>query len=84
MDQNFEGSENLRVMYGFEDISFASLSNSEIEYIFKEVVDKNANNSFLFQKKEVSENYKKDQAETDAKALSKPELHYLTTFSYEG
>jgi len=71
-------------MYGFEDISFASLSNSEIEYIFKEVVDKNANNSFLFQKKEVSENYKKDQAETDAKAFSKPELHYLTTFSYEG
>ena len=84
VDQNFEGSENLRVMYGFEDISFASLSNSEIEYIFKEVVDKNANNSFLFQKKEVSENYKKDQAETDAKAFSKPELHYLTTFSYEG
>lgn len=84
VNENFAGAENLRVMYGFEDISFASLSNSQIEYIFNEVVDKNANNSFLFQKKEISEIYKKDQAEADAKELSKSQLHYLTTFSYEG
>ncbi|ROI07077.1 LPS export ABC transporter ATP-binding protein [Kaistella haifensis] len=84
VNENFAGAENLRVMYGFEDISFASLSNSQIEYIFNEVVDKNANNSFLFQKKEISEVYKKDQAEADAKELSKSQLHYLTTFSYEG
>ncbi len=84
VNENFAGAENLRVMYGFEDISFASLSNSEIEFIFNEVIDKNANNSFLFQKKEISEVYKKDQAEADAKELSKSQLHYLTTFSYEG
>ena len=84
VNENFAGAENLRVMYGFEDISFASLSNSQIEYIFNEVIDKNANNSFLFQKKEISEVYKKDQAEADAKELSKSKLHYLTTFSYEG
>ncbi|QNS41402.1 LPS export ABC transporter ATP-binding protein [Chryseobacterium manosquense] len=84
VNENFAGAENLRVMYGFEDISFASLSNSQIEYIFNEVIDKNANNSFLFQKKEISEVYKKDQAEADAKELSKSQLHYLTTFSYEG
>lgn len=84
VNENFAGAENLRVMYGFEDISFASLSNSQIEYIFNEVVDKNANNSFLFQKREISEIYKKDQAEADAKELSKSQLHYLTTFSYEG
>lgn len=84
VNENFAGAENLRVMYGFEDISFASLSNSQIEYIFNEVVDKNANNSFLFQKREISEVYKKDQAEADAKELSKSQLHYLTTFSYEG
>ena len=84
VNENFAGAENLRVMYGFEDISFASLSNSQIEYIFNEVIDKNANNSFLFQKKEISEVYKKDQAEADARELSKSQLHYLTTFSYEG
>lgn len=84
VNENFAGAENLRVMYGFEDISFASLSNSQIEYIFNEVIDKNANNSFLFQKREISEIYKKDQAEADAKELSKSQLHYLTTFSYEG
>ena len=84
VNENFAGAENLRVMYGFEDISFASLSNSQIEYIFNEVVDKNANNSFLFQKREISEIYKKDQAEADARELSKSQLHYLTTFSYEG
>ncbi|OWK98022.1 LPS export ABC transporter ATP-binding protein [Kaistella haifensis DSM 19056] len=84
VNENFAGAENLRVMYGFEDISFASLSNSQIEYIFNEVIDKNANNSFLFQKKEISEVYKKDQVEADARELSKSQLHYLTTFSYEG
>lgn len=84
VNENFAGAENLRVMYGFEDISFASLSNSQIEYIFNEVIDKNANNSFLFQKREISEIYKKDQAEADARELSKSQLHYLTTFSYEG
>ena len=84
VNENFAGAENLRVMYGFEDISFASLSNSEIEFIFNEVIDKNANNSFLFQKREISEIYKKDQAEADAKELSKSQLHYLTTFYYEG
>ena len=84
VDENFAGVENLRVMHGFEDISFASLSNSDIEHIFKEVVDKSANNSFVFQKKEVSENFPKDAAIVDAQALSKPQLHYLTTFSHEG
>lgn len=84
VDENFAGVENLRVMHGFEDISFASLSNSDIEHIFKEVVDKSANNSFVFQKREVSENFSKDAAIVDAQSLSKPELHYLTTFSHEG
>ena len=57
VDQNFAGEQNLRLLYGFEDISFASLSNSEIEYIFKEVVDKTANNSYLCQKEELGEYY---------------------------
>ena len=84
VDRNFDGEENLKLFYGFEDISFASLSNSEIEHIFKEVVDKNANNSFLFQKQELGEYYSKDSAVTAANNLSSSELHYLTTYPFEG
>ncbi|HPW88368.1 MAG TPA: LPS export ABC transporter ATP-binding protein [Kaistella chaponensis] len=84
VDRNFDGEENLKLFYGFEDISFASLSNSEIEHIFKEVVDKNANNSFLFQKQEIGEYYSKDSAVNSANNLSSSELHYLTTYPFEG
>lgn len=83
VDEHFHNTDNLRLMYGFEDISFASLANSEIEHIFNEVIDKNANNSFLFQKKELTLNYSLSDAETFSKASSKKELHYLTSFSFE-
>lgn len=83
VNQQFSGMDNLRLFYGFEDISFASLANSEIEYIFNEIVDKDANNSFLFQKKELTSTYTYQDAEAEAKNASKPELHYLTTYHYE-
>jgi len=70
-------------MYGFEDISFASLANSEIEHIFSEIVDKTANNSFVFQKKEINFQYSPEQAEAESKAAGKEELHYLTSYSFE-
>lgn len=84
VDENFKEYDNLRLMYGFEDVSFASLGNSEIEHIFNEVVDKNANNSFVFQKKEINSQYSLEQAEAESKKVSQPELHYLTTYIYEG
>lgn len=84
VDENFSQLDNLRLMYGFEDISFASLANSEIEHIFNEVVDKNANNSFLFQKKEINSSYTRELAESESRNATKPELHYLTSFSYDG
>ncbi|GEN68445.1 LPS export ABC transporter ATP-binding protein [Chryseobacterium rhizosphaerae] len=84
VDENFKQFDDLRLMYGFEDISFASLANSEIEHIFNEVVDKNANNSFVFQKKEINSQYSLEQAEAASKEASQSELHYLTTYMYEG
>ncbi|AZA77639.1 LPS export ABC transporter ATP-binding protein [Chryseobacterium sp. G0186] len=84
VDHNFQQYDDLRLMYGFEDISFASLANSEIEHIFNKVVDKNANNSFVFQKKEINSQYSLEQAEAESKEVSRPELHYLTTYMYEG
>jgi len=83
VDDEFGNVENLRLMYGFEDISFASLANSEIEHIFTEVIDKTANNSYLFQKKEITSMYTLEQAEAESKSRSKPELHYLTSFLFQ-
>ncbi len=83
VDANFSGLDNLRLMYGFEDMSFASLANSEIEHIFNNVVDKNANNSFLFQKKELTSRYSLEMAEAESTAASRPELHYLTSYTYK-
>lgn len=84
VNDNFKQFDDLRLMYGFEDISFASLANSEIEHIFNDVVDKNANNSFVFQKKEINSQYSLEQAEAESKEASRKELHYLTTYMYEG
>lgn len=82
--ENFPGFDDLRLMYGFEDISFASLANSEIEHIFNDVIDKNANNSFVFQKKEINSLYSLEQAKAESAAAGKPELRYLTTYVFEG
>ena len=84
VDENFQNVDNLRLMYGFEDISFASLANSEIEHIFNTVLDKTANNSYLFQKKELIGNFSKDDAEMEAKTRSNADLHFLTSYAYEG
>ncbi len=83
VDENFKGYDDLKILYGFEDISFASLANSEVEYIFNEIVDKNANNSFVFQKKELNSLYTLDTAQSQSQKASRPELHYLTTYGFE-
>ncbi len=83
VDENFQDVDNLRLMYGFEDISFASLANSEIEHIFNNVLDKTANNSYLFQKKELIGNFKQEDAEMEAKNRSNSDLHFLTTYAFE-
>jgi len=84
VNENFSQFDDLRLMYGFEDISFASLANSEIEHIFNDIVDKNANNSFVFQKKEINSQYSLEQAEAESKEAGRKELHYLTTYMFEG
>jgi len=83
VDENFAQFDDLRLIYGFQDISFASMGNSEIQYIFNEVVDKNANNAFVFQKKEINSLYSLEQAKTESEAASKTELHYLTSEAFE-
>ena len=83
VDQHFAGQDNLRLFQGFEDISFASLANSDIENIFKNVVDVNANNSFLFQKVSLNAGFTKQSAEAAAKTISQPDMRFLTTHVFE-
>ncbi len=83
VDEEFHNVDNLRRFYGFEDMSFASLANSEIENIFSNVVDKNQFNSFLFQKKEINLNYSEEQAIQESQALSKDKLGFVTSYIYE-
>ena len=78
VDENFPQFDDLRIMHGFEDISFASLANSEIEHIFNGVIDKNANNAFVFQKKEINSQYSKEQAEAESRAAARPCLLYTS------
>ncbi len=83
VDQNFAGADNLRLIYGYEEIGFASLANSDIEYVFNSV-DKNVYNAFLFQKKEITDQYSLEIAESDSKVASKPELMYIQSFPFGG
>lgn len=83
VDENFAKFKDLKLMYGIEDIGFSSMGNSEIQHIFNDVVDKNANNSFVFQRKEINSQYSLEQAKAESQSASKPELHYLTTEPFE-
>lgn len=84
ISQNFPDTKDLRIMYGFEDISFASLANSEIEHIFNTVVDKNAHNSFVFQKNEITPQNSLNQIESQGKNLENSRLRYLASYAFEG
>nr|WP_300671679.1 LPS export ABC transporter ATP-binding protein [Soonwooa sp.] len=80
VDEFFPDAKDLKLLYGFEDISFASLANSEIEFIFSEVVDKNAHNSFVLQKLELRASSSLDDIKQNAEKLSTEKLRYLTSF----
>lgn len=84
VNENFENKEQLRLLYGFDEIGFASLGNSEIEKVFSEEIDKNAYNSFVLLKKEINAQYSLDDARTEAQQQSAEALKYLTTYSFEG
>lgn len=84
VDLHFSSEKDLRLVQGFEDISFSSMANGQIDDIFKNIVDRAANNSFLLQKVQVFGGEGKNLIESKAKSLSTDKLHYLTTYYYEG
>lgn len=83
VNENFEQTKNIKTYFSFEDISFASLANSEIEYIFNDVIDKNAHNSFVFEKVETQPGKSYDHISTQAKEKNLSQLKYLLTYEFE-
>ena len=83
VDEFFGTGKDLRLLYGFEDVSFASLANSEIEFIFNNLVDKNAHNSFLLEKIEINTSQTFDNTVSEGQQLTTEKLKYETSFLYE-
>lgn len=83
VEEKFPSNNNLRFMFGNEDIGFASLANSDIENAFT-FINKDEHNAYLFIKKEINAAFSKIQAEEEARSLESPELRYLGTHSFEG
>ena len=83
VNAHFSGIENLRLLHGFDEMGFASLANSEIEHIFATELDKNAHNSFLFQKKEINSMNSYEQSKTSAQEVTSENLRYLTTYTFQ-
>lgn len=84
VDMNFKNQNQLRLLYGFEEMSFASLSNSAIEAIFTNVVDKNSFKGVLLQKIEINASFSQTENEKQAMDLAKLPLEYVSSFYYEG
>lgn len=82
VEEKFPNQNGLRLMFGNEDIGFASLANSDIESAFTHI-NKEQNNAYLFQKKEINAAFSKIQAEEEARSLESPELRYLGSHSFE-
>ena len=77
-------NEQIQIFHGFKDISFASLANSEIEYIFSNLVDKNENNSFVFQKETLAKDFSVEESIIKAKNNSSEALKYKVSHEYLG
>ena len=75
-EQYFEG-KNIQIFYDFKDISFGSMANSEVEYVFNNVVNKNRSNSFIFQKETMNE------ATLESENVQLPEYNGVNGLKYE-
>ncbi len=82
VDEKFIHENDLRLLFGNEDIGFASLANSDIETAFSRI-NKEKNNAYVFRKREINAAFSKEQAETEAKSLETSELHYIGSHSFE-
>lgn len=83
VDAHFAGLPDLRLFFGFEEISFASLASSDLERIFSEVADKSRYNSVLLQKHAINAGYSLPDAEGEGRRLSTDKLPFVASYSFE-
>ena len=81
VEEKMDNKNNLRLLHGFEDVSFASISSSEIEKIFSEI-DKQKFSSYIIEKKEITTLHPLDDAIEMAKKITPEPLEYLTSRSF--
>ncbi|MBS1573473.1 MAG: LPS export ABC transporter ATP-binding protein [Bacteroidetes bacterium] len=84
VNEHFENTSDLKLLYGFDEVGFASLAHSEIENLFATEIDKTKYNSFLLKKIEITSNNSMDEIENLAKNKSLEKLEYISIYSFEG
>lgn len=84
VEEHFDHRNELKLLYGFEEISFASLSYPVIETIFTNIVDKHSYPAFLFEKVEITPDITEAENKKQAENKSQSALKYITSFYHEG
>lgn len=82
-NDHFQGKD-FQFYYDYKDISFASMANSEIEYVFNNLIDKNKNNSYIFQSETINDNYTAEEAVKFSKNNSTDQLSYEISHLFLG
>lgn len=79
VEKDFKEVENLKLLHTYKDISFTVLADSQIGYLFDNVIDKNEYTSFVIQKQNLSPTFTEQDAINEAKKNKSDSLTYITT-----
>lgn len=79
VERDFKDEEGLKLLHSYQDISFSSLADSQIGYLFDNVVNKDEFTSFVLQKKPLTAVYTEEDAIQEAKKLQSDSLTYIAT-----
>ncbi|MDO4225218.1 MAG: LPS export ABC transporter ATP-binding protein [Bergeyella zoohelcum] len=84
VEQNFSEENDLKLIHGFEDISFSSIANSDIDKVFRsDIIDKTKFSSFLLQKEILSVGNTEEQIRAKGQEFSVAGLEYQGTYFFE-
>lgn len=79
VDAHFANPAEVRVLFGFEEISFASLGNREIEAVFAGLGDRSAFSGYVLQRQELGGNSTLQSLEAEARMVGDERLQFLKT-----
>lgn len=82
VDEHFQGYDNLRLLYGQDEVGFASLANSHIEDMFNSAINKNDYNSYVIQKKPFTADVAQEEIVYDTAHVGGPALTSLVSYEF--